>query len=304
MNDNPCVLPGYEPRQGPVSQPGLYRTCTPGAPLNRWIQSFWQLAVPRGCYRYRSIPDNCVDWIVALEDSPRNFIIPPFPSARVFPLTGPVTYFGVRFRVLAHTGLFPAPAGRLDGDPAAEDIAAGPHLSRIYDDLLGNETFPQRCRALARALPEALDDPATDRRVVRFVRDAHGRCGQTPARLSDSHCARFGLSARQLRRLCQLHLGIGPKQFTRVLRFQSSLAAAGSRPEAPPAGFCDQAHFIRDFKSLSGVTPGAFANMSVLSNNYTAQHAMLGFPDSKRRQEPTDDRNTGRVSGHGDPAPR
>lgn len=270
MIENPCVLPGYDPRQGPVSQPDLYRTCKPGAPLSRWIQTFWQLTVPRGRYSYRSIPDNCVDWIVTLEDSPRNFVIPPFPSARIFPLTGPVTYFGVRFRVLAHTGLFPAPAGRLDGDPAAEDIIAGAHLTRIYDGLLGNDTFPRRCRALARALPDALVDPATDRRVVRFVQDSHRLGGHAPARLSESYCAQFGLSARQLRRLCQLHLGIGPKQFIRVLRFQSSLAAAGARPDVPQAGFCDQAHFIRDFKSLSGVTPGAFARMSVLFNNQAA----------------------------------
>jgi AraC-like DNA-binding protein len=76
-----------------------------------------------------------------------------------------------------------------------------------------------------------------------------------------------GVSARQLERQFAIHVGLSPKRFLRVLRFQQVLAALRD-PSATTSnwadvaarhGFYDQAHFINDFKHFTGETPGAWA---------------------------------------------
>jgi AraC-like DNA-binding protein len=74
-----------------------------------------------------------------------------------------------------------------------------------------------------------------------------------------------GVSARQLERLFAFHVGLSPKAFLRILRFQQVLAAlrGQSSPEwadlAVRHGYYDQAHFINDFRRFTGESPGAWA---------------------------------------------
>jgi AraC-like DNA-binding protein len=74
-----------------------------------------------------------------------------------------------------------------------------------------------------------------------------------------------GVSARQLERQFAVHVGLSPKRFLRTLRFQHVCGAlrepsgSGWADVAVRHGFYDQAHFINDFKSFTGETPGAWA---------------------------------------------
>ena len=56
--------------------------------------------------------------------------------------------------------------------------------------------------------------------------------------------------------------------FNKVLRFQKTLHLLNTSKTASVWADCyyDQSHFIRDFKTLSGLTPREFTNMSVLYN--------------------------------------
>ncbi len=76
---------------------------------------------------------------------------------------------------------------------------------------------------------------------------------------------KLGLSARQVERLFDERVGLSPKFFLRVVRFQEVLR--GIRHEtnattwaarAAAHGFYDQAHFIRDFKAFVGEPPSAW----------------------------------------------
>jgi AraC-like DNA-binding protein len=77
--------------------------------------------------------------------------------------------------------------------------------------------------------------------------------------------ARFGLGVRSLQRVIAGHLGFGPKWLIQRYRLQE--AAAALRSDAPPPlaalaaelGYADQAHFSREFKTVIGATPGAYA---------------------------------------------
>lgn len=69
------------------------------------------------------------------------------------------------------------------------------------------------------------------------------------------------VSERHLNRLFQQWIGISPKEFTRIMRFQNTfkhMLFTRKRKLAWLAienGYHDQAHFINEFKTFSGVTP-------------------------------------------------
>jgi AraC-like DNA-binding protein len=73
-------------------------------------------------------------------------------------------------------------------------------------------------------------------------------------------CPRPG--GRHLRRTFQATVGVGPKTYARIARFQRAVALGRSRPGrwsevARAAGYFDQAHLTADFRELARVAPGA-----------------------------------------------
>jgi transcriptional regulator GlxA family with amidase domain len=80
----------------------------------------------------------------------------------------------------------------------------------------------------------------------------------------DHAAASAGTSARHLERLFNEQVGMSPKRFGRVLRFQAAAAEIATEPTRPlvdvsaDTGYFDQAHMIREFVSLAGSTPGQF----------------------------------------------
>jgi AraC-like DNA-binding protein len=77
-----------------------------------------------------------------------------------------------------------------------------------------------------------------------------------------------GASPAQFIRRFEAVVGLTPKRYTRVLRFERALAAiARDAPQdwaafAVDAGYFDQSHLIHEFKRLSGLTPTAYRPLS------------------------------------------
>lgn len=241
------------------------------ASISSFVDSFWQLDIPAGSFQYRSMPDACVDWIVDLDAPADNVLIAPFVSSRTFPLSGPASYFGVRFLPLGHSAFYPAALDEQSGDMVVTDALNPRGLNQLFDAIALSPSFRDRCLTVGKAIDRHMAPVSTDRRLHCFLlycyRHYYLEVPRGPLQLSDRQCNEFGLSPRQLRRLCNMHLGMGPKQFSRVLRFQSAIRSlAGYRSAHAYQHYCDQSHMIREFNALGGLTPGAFLNVSVLSN--------------------------------------
>ncbi len=177
---------------------------------------------------------------------------------------------GARLRPHAAALLTGVPQHLLTGsihDLASVDrtlaITVSQHLAGRHDarDLM--DAFEQILTAAfaARLDAAALSPSASLVRAVAMATRVHGL-----VRVEDL-AATAGVSARHLERQFAVHVGLSPKRFLRVLRFQQVLAAL--REPATTAstwadvaaqhGFYDQAHFINDFKHFTGDTPGAWA---------------------------------------------
>lgn len=70
----------------------------------------------------------------------------------------------------------------------------------------------------------------------------------------------LGISERQLERRFLARVGITPKRFASLRRFEQAVALARGSASltevALAAGYYDQSHFIREFRRFAGATPG------------------------------------------------
>jgi len=82
----------------------------------------------------------------------------------------------------------------------------------------------------------------------------------------DSLAHAAGVSRQHLTREFRTHVGIGPKLYIRLARFQSGLVYAGCRGKvawadaAVEMGYADQSHMIAEFRQFSALTPAALAS--------------------------------------------
>jgi AraC-like DNA-binding protein len=104
--------------------------------------------------------------------------------------------------------------------------------------------------------------------VEALVRAVWARRGQGRVR---ELCNEIGLTERRLQRVFASSLGVSPKGFARLVRFQNACATlqrggwTSLTQVGHDCGYYDQAHFISDFRAFSGMTPRAFATGRPLS---------------------------------------
>jgi AraC-like DNA-binding protein len=80
----------------------------------------------------------------------------------------------------------------------------------------------------------------------------------------NSLASRYGISSRYLQKLFVQYTGLTPKLYTKIHRFQNSLQLVGRKDTtltsiAHDCGYFDQSHFIREFKSFTGITPSVYS---------------------------------------------
>lgn len=75
--------------------------------------------------------------------------------------------------------------------------------------------------------------------------------------------SKHGITPRYLHKLIYQNTGLSPTSFNKINRFQFSLKLIAKNEQpftaiAYNCGYFDQSHFIRDFKSFTGLTPSAY----------------------------------------------
>jgi AraC-like DNA-binding protein len=141
------------------------------------------------------------------------------------------------------------------------------------EDVWGAAAPSLRARLQEARSPEdalARFEAALEARLPR-VRALHPAIAHALARfdeLSDvaNVVADTGLSHRRFLSLFREIVGLAPKRYCRVLRFQRAIAGVVAGEPlgavAVDAGYSDQAHLTREFRALAGVSPGAYRAIS------------------------------------------
>ena len=113
--------------------------------------------------------------------------------------------------------------------------------------------------ALAESLPAVDEEGRLINAVVEYVE------GDPTVQRVGQVVDKFALGERSLQRLCARRIGLSPKWLVQRRRLHE--AAERLRTPEPPdlarvaveLGYADQAHFTRDFRTVTGLTPGEFA---------------------------------------------
>lgn len=92
---------------------------------------------------------------------------------------------------------------------------------------------------------------------------------------SIAQCSRsIGISERRLSQVFREHVGISPKLWCRIRRFQSAAQALHSGADIPWAelalncGYYDQSHFANDFRAFSGIDPTTYSAQKTRWQNH------------------------------------
>jgi AraC-like DNA-binding protein len=141
------------------------------------------------------------------------------------------------------------------------------------DDVWGAAAESLRAQVREARSPEAAlacFEAALQARLPR-LRAVHPAIAHALARFDEladvgAVVADTGLSHRRFLTLFQQAVGLAPKRYCRVLRFQRAIiGVVAGEPlgaVAIDAGYSDQAHLTREFQALAGVSPGAYRHIS------------------------------------------
>lgn len=148
---------------------------------------------------------------------------------------------------------------------AVPALAAGPLIEAVRAELTDPDDPAARVRA-ARLVERSLAFLLPLDETSLMVNDLVEYVESTPSvlRVSDL-AARFALSERSLQRLVRDRVGLSPKWLIQRRRLHEA-AGRLSEPDRPPLaelaaelGYADQPHFARDFRRVTGLTPGEYA---------------------------------------------
>ena len=259
----------------------------PAAALAPFVAQLWHFEDPDSSLvhtRERIMPDGAMQLLVNLhEDELRSYHGESLELRRTggAALCGPYTghfaidtaeqraIMGVSFHPGGAAPFFAAPADAVSGLDVEVDQLWGRDGATLRERLLEQPTPAARLRTLeavllARVVRPLAPDPAISLAISALERDV------PVAAVAE----RLGYSARRLISGFGAQVGLTPKRFARVRRFQRVLRAITGGPPTPwvelalACGYFDQAHFIHDFRAFSGLHPTAYAPRDASGHNH------------------------------------
>jgi AraC-like DNA-binding protein len=166
-----------------------------------------------------------------------------------------------RFNPYAASLFFPNPASDFTNESVDLCDIFSKETTDLYDRLMEQPLLPQKIAVLEEFLVRRL---AMNRKGHQHLKLVEGLCNQVYSRDNafnlENLSAQYGVSERYIQKLFSTWVGLTPQKFFAVQRFNKSLELIRSSTEpltsiAFECGYYDQAHFIKEFKSYTGLTP-------------------------------------------------
>jgi AraC-like DNA-binding protein len=248
-------------------------THRPGPPLDIFVENLWALHDAPSHSRERVVPNGTFELVVNLAENeirvyrensvaryPGVVVSGAYRRGFVVDTREHASLVGVHFRPGGARPFLGTRADALsDSHVALADLWPVRDASRLREQLCEATTTTSRFRLLEAALRTHLVS-ANRRRVVQAALELFSR-GET----SVSEAARrVALSHRHFSDVFSAEVGMTPKLFLRIQRFQQAFAKVGCLGQAQLAlacGYFDQSHLIRDFSNFAGITPAEFARL-------------------------------------------
>lgn len=163
---------------------------------------------------------------------------------------------GVRFHPWGLNQFIKIPAANLKGEAVSLKDLFGNAEQELVDKILESTNVKQKAEIMDRFLMNHFKNKTSYpgiSSIIDLIKHHEGS-------LSIDRLTRMtGHSERQLERYFYNEIGLSPKSFSRILRFQNVLRLATKARSltdlALSAGYYDQAHFSREFTEIAGNSP-------------------------------------------------
>ncbi len=279
-----------------------YQEVQPNPALSKFIDCFWLLESndkKSQTEPHKILPDGCIELLfhfkslnrrfISNDESiaePRSFFSGQIKRSIMIKSTGTVGVLGVRFRPAGAYPFLRLPM-IVELTEKVVDLTEiwGRKGRELNSRILESTTNQERIRHAESFLLNRLDQKIAEDVIVRqaLVEIIRAK-GQTSI---DFLMRNIGISGRQLERKFDQLVGLTPKTFSRIIRFQNVFDLLSKNhfqhltTLALQCGFYDQAHFIHEFKEFTGQSPTAyFSNKHKIAALFTSSDRMSIFYNS------------------------
>ncbi|MCQ3935915.1 MAG: hypothetical protein DPW18_02590 [Chloroflexi bacterium] len=270
----------------------IFRSHRPAFPLSGFIEAFFYFEGLSPAHSLeRFLPDGNTELLIDLTDAPQhihdNVTLKAIQTCRRAWVSGvrtrPITIpsgRGSRMMVAAFKKgtahpFYPFPMSELTDSVVMADLVFGNSILDLREQLLAAKTVGEMfCRVemflLGRGKRRLHSEESSRCVEYSVARILHQPTMVNLQDLSDQ----IGYSQKHFIELFKKQVGVTPKQYLRITRFQKAIQEMENASSfdwsglARESGFYDQAHFIHDFKDFSGFTPGEYVKRKGDTLNY------------------------------------
>ncbi|BBH20089.1 AraC family transcriptional regulator [Paenibacillus baekrokdamisoli] len=271
----------------------LLQTYIPQTPLSGFVDLFWYLEGYNPSHsKELTLPDGSIELVINLredkiklydrenKDQLRTYgssvICGPHTDFFIIDTSVETTVMGIHFKP---GGIYPflkMPVNELHNIHVSLDTLWGAKADELREMLLLSKTVDDKFRTLEESLIKLASRPLILHPAVSFVLNEFLSLPfKRP--LSDV-VGQIGLSQRRFIQLFKEEVGLSPKLFSRLRRFQEVLKRIDHAKSvnwldvAIACGYYDQMHFIKDFQAFSSLNPTDYFSRQGRHHNHIAIH--------------------------------
>lgn len=254
-----------------------YKTYTPGRDLEAFVKCYWTLEMPKETEpeRQRIVPDGCMEMIFHHGDfyrqhrsdggsfiQPKCFVFGQITEPLEIEATGATGIFAVRFHPEGFTPFATVSLKDMENRPVPLDELFADDGVTLAEEVLASETTEERISKVEEFLLAKL---VSRESVDRITKESLELIFELNGQLSvDDLSGQLSIHRRQLERKFAAVIGLSPKQLSKIIRLQATLRMIANNrftsltAAAYEGNYYDQAHFIKDFKEFTGMSPKQF----------------------------------------------
>ncbi|WP_420385931.1 AraC family transcriptional regulator [Roseivirga sp.] len=252
-----------------------YQTFKPHPDLASIVKCHWILEIPDGSEapKQRIVPDGCIEMCFILGDDikrytsdteftlqPRAMVIGQITTPYYVQPTGYVNSFAIRFYPYGFSNFIDTPIRQLaDQDTPLEELFGRHTAANLEKAIIEASSTEERIAIVENFLLSKLSEQSTIDQIVKSTIDSlyqtNGKAAINSILKDEMH------KRRNLERNFLKTVGISPKQLGKIIRLQAALKSLLNQDDetltqiAYESDYYDQAHFIKDFKTFTGINP-------------------------------------------------
>jgi len=261
----------------------IYQTFEPSSSLSSFIKCYWTLDSEDGeeaLEKQTIVPDGCMEMIfhhrqhykqLTMDEGwiiqPKCFVFGQLTRPLEIMPTGKTGIFSVRFHPNGFLPFASIPIREMENKAVTLERIFGQDVLALEDKMMQAESAEQRMTLVEDFLLEKLTDQNTIHKIIdATIETMMESKGRLPV---DEVAKMVKINRRQLERKFSEAIGLSPKQLSKTIRLQETIKSLYSKKYsnltdlAYQGEFFDQAHFIKDFKELTGLTPKEFYGNSL-----------------------------------------